>query len=633
MSSQERTDLASASFLDSESFDIVVVGGGTAGLVVASRLTEDPSTRVLVIEAGADRRNDPRILTPGLAAATYFDPEFDWCITSKPQPGLNGRLVAEPKARTLGGSTAINLGMVAYPSKSGFDAWEKLGNPGWDWAHMTPYFRKFHTFHKPSDKIREQLSIDWVDEELSGTDGPIHTSFGEDHYLPYNDAWAKTFEKLGHKMTGDPLSGVSKGAYTNPGVIDPKTHQRSHAGNAYLSPEVEKRPNLRVLTETLVNKVILEPNTDGIVSAKGVQVTTKDGKIRDVSVKDEVILAAGALKTPQVLELSGIGDKKLLESHGIKTLIDSPGVGENMQEHGFVCFNWEVTDGMVSGDVMRDPAIIGQLMGAFAQGGAGPLGVCNIQNAYVHLPEFAGEQGRVELDKLLEEYIDKYQYKNFPAQKKQYELLSEILRHPDTTSGQHELAPFQVNPELGPSPKDLFGFSIPGQYITITSVLNHPFSRGSVHIVSSKAEDQPELDVGLFDHPLDVELQARHSQILEELAHTEPLASLLKKDGKRLHTDKPFPYDLETTKELVRDRITPHFHLSGSTPMMPKEIGGVVNERLMVYGTKNLRIVDAGIFPLIPRGNIQVDVYAVAEKAADIIKEDRGLGLGNLSLK
>ena len=510
--------------------------------------------------------------------------------------------------------------MVIYPSKSGFDAWEKLGNPNWGWDGMTKYFRKFHTYHPPSDKIRKQLDLDHINDSLHGTDGPIQTSFGEDFYLPFNDAWPKVFENLGYKMTGDPITGVSTGAYTNQGVIHPKTRERSHAGNAYLNPEVQKRPNLRVLTETLVEKIILSPAAEGekAVTADGIEAILKDGTRRSIMAKREVILAAGSVKTPQLLELSGIGDPDRLKSNGIEVSIHNANVGENLQEHGFVCCSWEVKDPMTSGDIMRRPEVAGTFMEMFQKGGSGPLGVCTIVNAYMPLTE---EGGKAEIDKLIDQHV--HEYKEFPGRDRQYSLLREILQNPDDGSGQYELAPFQLLPEKGPSPKGVFSMSDEGHFISIVSVLNHPFSRGSVHIKSNDAQEAPDLDLGFFEHPLDLELHARHTQWLETLARTEPMASLLKDGGRRLHTDAPAPLDLETAKQITKDRLTPHYHVTGTCAMMPKELGGVVDSSLKVYGTKNLRIVDASIFPLMPRGNIQSSVYAVAEKASDILSEAR----------
>ncbi|KAL4813125.1 hypothetical protein BDW67DRAFT_168873 [Aspergillus spinulosporus] len=610
-------DTSAVDGLESQTFDFVVVGGGTAGLVVANRLTENPKVRVLVIEAGSNRVKDPRIAIPGLAASTYFDPEFDWCITSPPQDGLNGRQIAEPRGRTLGGSSAINLGMVIYPSKKDVDSWEELGNPGWNWASLSEYLRKSETFTPPSQAIRDELALGYIDETLQGGTGPVQISFGDGPYPAFSAAWPRTFENLNHRLTGDPISGVAKGAFCNPATINPKDKSRSHAGVAYYNEEIAKRPNLRVLTEATVERIVLK-EADGSVVATGVQFTPKDGVQRTVAAAVEVVVSAGAVKSPQLLELSGIGGAELLGKHGIDVLVDNANVGENLQEHGFVPFSWEIADGQQSGEALRDPGVAQMAMEAWQQhSGAGPLGLCPLASAYMTLPSL--QDG--ELRALLKQYLDEDQYLCPPGREAQYRILRQILEDETEPSGQYTLAPFQITPEKGPSPKGIFGMSEPECFVSIVSVLNRPFSRGHVHLSSNDPYAPPVFDPKFFSHPLDLELHARHTQWLETLASTEPMASLIKKDGRRLHSSKRVD-DLDTARELTRDRIVAHYHVTGTTAMAPRESGGVVDERLRVYGTKNLRVVDAGIMPLIPRGNIQAIVFALAEKAADLIKED-----------
>lgn len=529
-------------------------------------------------------------------------------------------MIAEPRGRTLGGSSAINLGMVIYPSRKDFDAWEQLGNPGWNWESLSHYLRKSETFTPPKPEIREQLSLDYLDETIQGTDGPVQISFGDGPFPAFNAAWPKVFESLKHKLTSDPMSGIAKGAFCNPGTIDPKTRARSHAGVTYYNPEVAKRTNLRVVTEAMVEKIVLRKGADGQVQATGVQFTAKDGVQRTIPAREEVILAAGAIRTPHLLELSGVGRSALLQSQGIEVVIDNPGVGENLQEHGFVPFSWEIADDQQSGDALRIPEVAQAAMAAWQQhSGAGPLGLCAIASGYMPLPEL--QDG--ELQGLIHKYLDEYKYPgNFPGQETQYRVLRQILEDENEPTGQYTLAPFQITPEKGPSPKGIFGMSEPGNYMSIVSVLNRPFSRGSVHLASKDPYQNPTFDPKMLSHPLDLEIHARHTKWLETLAWTEPMASLLKKDGRRLHSDRRVD-DLDTARELTRDRIVAHYHVSGTAAMMPREQGGVVDSRLKVYGTTNLRVVDASVFPLIPRGNIQASVFAVAEKAADIIRGER----------
>lgn len=509
--------------------------------------------------------------------------------------------------------------MVIYPSKSGIDAWARLGNAGWNFENFSTYLRKFHTLTLPSKAAQEDLKLSYVDEKLQGTDGPIQLSFGEaDAYTPFNKAWPRVFSNLSHELTGDPISGVSHGAFCNPGIVDPVTKKRSHAGSAYYNSEVSARPNLHVLTEVLVKKIILKKGSDGALSATGVVAVTKDGVEREILAAEEVVLAAGTIKTPQLLELSGIGSSSLLKEHGIEPLIDNPNVGENLQDHGYVPFSWEVADDQVSGDVLRNPEIAGAAMAAY-QAGAGPLSGVPIVSSFMSLTDLP----TAELDDLLSKYLDSYdEYKSVPSQKQQFEIIREILHNPEDASGQYTLAPFQIVPRDGPALKGVYGMGKEGNYITIVSVLNHPFSRGFVHINSPKPTDQPTVDPQYFSHPLDLELHARHTQYLETLAATEPMASLLKKDGRRIHSDKKVE-TLDEARQIVEETFISHYHVVGTCSMLPEKLGGVVNERLTVYGVPNLRVVDASIIPMIPRGNIQATVYAVAEKAADIIKEDR----------
>ncbi|KAL7622876.1 hypothetical protein AAE478_006555 [Parahypoxylon ruwenzoriense] len=606
-------DTASTADLGAE-YDYVVVGGGTSGLVVASRLSEDEDTRVLVIEAGANRLKDPKISIQGLAAATYFDPDYDWCITTEPQAcivGLNNRRLAQPLGKTLGGSSAINLGMVIYPSKSGFNTWEKLGNPGWGWGTMESYFRKFHTFTEPQPKLKKDFMLDYLND-AHGTDGPVQISYGsEEGFSPFAEAWPRAWSALCKPIDGDPIAGVSIGAFNNAATLHPTTRERSHAGNTYFSDEVAQRPNLRVITEALVEKILLIRQTGGLneLRATGVTFVGKDGQRRQVSATREVILAAGAVKSPQLLELSGIGGKHVLAKYGINCLLDNPNVGENLQDHGFVPFSWEVAEPMTSGDQMRNPSVVRAVMGAYQEAKAGPLSVNSLASAFFPLQNQDLTPGSV--GQLLS---DLGQAEVEPR------VLREQICAPGDCSAQFTLAPFQLNPFPGDTPSQIFSLGTEGFYASIVAVLNHPFSRGWVHIQSADPRSPPIVDPRAVSHQLDLELHARHVLLLEKIRDTPPLRGLFKEGGRRLHNNGQRVETLDQAKEVVKNRYTPHYHVCGTAAMLPRESGGVVDSKLRVYGVNGLRIVDASVFPLIPRGNIQSSVYAVAERAADLIR-------------
>ncbi|KAI1451435.1 putative GMC oxidoreductase [Annulohypoxylon moriforme] len=603
-------DTSSTADLAAE-YDYIVVGGGTSGLVVASRLSEDKDVHVLVLEAGANRLTDPKISIQSLAAALYFDPDYDWCITTEPQAELNNRRLAQPLGRTLGGSSAINLGMVVYPSKSGFDTWDRLGNPDWGWEIMKSYFRKFHTFSEPQSKLRKDFMLDYLNG-AHGIDGPVHISYGsEEGFPPFAQAWPRAWSALCKPIDGDPIAGMSIGAFNNAATLHPTTRERSHAGNTYFSDRVAQRPNLRVVTEAFVGKIIFSHQTDGSnkLQASGVVFVTKDGQMRQAISKREVILAAGAVKSPQLLELSGIGNKDVLEKYGIDCLMNNPNIGENLQDHGFVPFSWEVADPMTSGDQMRNPSVIEAAMGLYQQARAGPLSVNTLASAFFPLQD--QNLAPVCVNRLLSE---------LGQAEAEPRVLREQICTPGECSAQFTLAPFQLNPFPGDSPSQIFGLGTEGFYASVVAVLNHPFSRGSVHIQSADPRSPPIVDPRAMSHPLDLELHARHVLVLEKIRDTSPLRELFKEGGRRLHNGGQRVETLDQAKEAVKNGYTPHYHVCGTAAMLPRESGGVVDSKLRVYGVDGLRIVDASVFPLIPRGNIQSSVYAVAERAADIIK-------------
>ncbi|GJC87649.1 dehydrogenase citC [Colletotrichum liriopes] len=597
------------------SFDYIIIGGGTAGLVVASRLSEDDDVRVLVVEAGADRSDDPLVLTPGLVAGVYGKEEYDWNFTSAPQPGLNNREINQARGKMLGGSSALNFMLMLYPSKAILDTWGALGNDGWNFDALAPYFRKFGTDHAPPQSAKDVVGLNYHDEKLSGK-GPLQVSYGEG-YNPMNAAWMCTFDNLGLGVTGDPRSGKCFGAFQNPCSIDPETKTRSFAASAYYTPEIAKRSNLVVWTETLVKKIVFD-NTDGDISMTGVQIITKDGQERTVSAKIEVVLSAGSLQTPQLLELSGIGGRDLLESHGIPVVVDNPNVGENVQDHPIVCQSFEVNDEVPSADILRDGNILNTIVGQYQATREGPLGQSTISAAYTPLADNNGLLSKDEKKSLL----DTHEAHSSTTSGK---IIRSLIESSDEPSSQYLLFPSQIT--INDHPASMAEYILPSQpenYITIMTILNHPFSRGTVHIKSPEVTVLPTWDPKFNSNPLDLELLARNVQFVERIVGTEPFRSLLRQGGKRLPDLKGD--DLESAKEIVRQRQISVFHVSGSCAMLPREGGGVVDERLRVYGVKKLRVVDASIFPIEPLGNIQSTVYAVAERAADIIKEDRKAG-------
>ncbi|TGO29852.1 hypothetical protein BPAE_0010g00360 [Botrytis paeoniae] len=611
-------------------YDFVIVGGGTSGL--------DPSIRVLVLEAGNDHSSSPTITTPGLWPAN-LGTETDWAFLSAPQKHLNGKQIPLSQGRLLGGSTAVNGGAFIANSRFSINTWGSLGNPSWSWDSLLPYYQKSFTLTLPPPETIENLSLSYIDPDLQRTfSGPLQASFSEEKDgLP--KAWVDTWKHMGWGLSSDPFSGEAVGGYINAMNIDAATKTRSHALSAYYAP-IATRENLVVATSALVTKILFSDSRDekGDVLATGISYT-KDSQSYTVSARKEVILAAGALQTPKLLELSGIGSAALLSDLDIPVIVDNGNVGENLQDHLNCGFSFEVEEGVKTMDALarQDSAAIGEAMGAYMTEKSGPFATGgNFAGGILPIVDFLRESGD-DLEGLLKRYGTGDEDKT-PFSKSHAEFVHSLLRTPTEGSGGYFSYAALGNfiPEAGSG--DIIGkqnssassdtkdsADSPGNYLTIACMLLHPLSRGNTHITSSNPEIPPQIDPKYLSHPLDLEILSRHVRYISKIISSPPLSTLLKPSGRRNHGAPSDITDLDAIKEYVKKAALSAWHPTSTCAMLPLEKGGVVSEKLLVYGTKNLRIVDASIFPLSTRGNCQTTVYAVAEKAADLIREDHGI--------
>ena len=325
--------------------DYVIVGGGTAGLAVAARLSEDSQIQVGVIEAGLsalDKDDDLSwsINVPGRLGESIGS-VYDWKFATVAQPGLAGRQVSWPRGKVLGGTSVLNLMVWNRAHREDYDTWVELGNEGWGWDDLlyalfhgglcctvymltiyyySPFFRRSETFHPPKAAMQEQ-----------GTAGPVQTMHLRQYSAVHRD-WHSTLNNLGVPFNADSqLSGSNTGTYNMVLTIEPNRFERSYSAPAYYMP-VSSRCNLHLLTEAVVTNVLIEPGSAGDLVATGVQVCQGDQQV-SVRAAREVILSAGTVQSPQLLELSGIGSRDVLEAAGIPLKFHNPNVGENLQDH------------------------------------------------------------------------------------------------------------------------------------------------------------------------------------------------------------------------------------------------------------------------------------------------------------
>ncbi|TFY83365.1 hypothetical protein EWM64_g650 [Hericium alpestre] len=568
-------------------FDYVIIGAGNAGLPLAVRLSEDPNVTVGVLEAGDNHLDSPDIQCPGLVLKNVANPKYDWTFFSTPQKNANNRSIIQPRGKGLGGSSLLNFLINSRPSKADFDALSALGNEGWDWETVLQYTKKSETLVPLVDDALAQ-SYSLPDAELHGISGPIKKTYPS-WCDPFHFSIIKSLEALGVPWNKEPGGGINVGSSTGLTNVDPASATRSYAASDYYAPHAA-RQNLYILTGALVSKIVFEDAEDGLKKAVGVDFVHQGTLLTIRGIRKEVIVSAGAMQTPALLELSGIGNPQILAKHDFPSLIDLPGVGENFQDHVLTFCIYEANPKLQTLDVLGDPTVLEEQIELYKEKKGLMAG--SVVHTFSYLPASAFVPPE-EIKRWQDDQGEAGQAAS-PGLKKQHDLIRSWFSDSQETTAEIMFLPGHfVCPDPLPQPGK--------RYMSLAISVTHPLSRGSVHITSSNPSDLPAIDPNYFGNPVDLEILVNAQDIL---GHVLPAKNAS---------------DAEL-REHVKNTCGPAFHPLGTAAMLPREDGGVVDSKLKVYGTSNLRVVDCSILPMEISCHIQSTAYALAEKAADIIK-------------
>ncbi|KAL4812706.1 hypothetical protein BDW67DRAFT_188389 [Aspergillus spinulosporus] len=598
-------------------FDFLIVGGGTAGLMLAARLSEDPSVQVGVIEAGSLHLGDPRVDLPAGPGRMLGNPEYDWTFRSAPQHGTNNKIYHLPRGKMLGGSSGINFMSYNRPSAEDIDDWAtKLGLKGWTWSELLPYFNRSETLEPPKTSVSSPLDL-----KVHGQDGPIHTSIGP-WQAPIEEFLLAAFDDTSRlQRPKDVYNGAHLGFYRSLFTLD-RTRRpvRSYAATGYLVP-IQGRTNLRVLENAQVCRVLLSNAPDGGPVAEGVEMY-HHGARYSVLAKQEVILSAGAFQSPQLLELSGIGNPQILQGAGIACRVANADVGSNLQEHTMSAVSYELADGIISADsLLMDPSLLEEHQSLYAKHGSGALsGSVSLMGFTPYSLLSIEARLAATTSRILEPLQSSQQ--NVVFQSKQQEAIAARMQHPRSACVQFIGTPayFNATGSCENCSKLMAGPPVGHNACYSIVVSNmYPLSRGSVHVQTSNPLDPPVIDPGFLSHPVDLDVLTSGIAFADRV-----FQSPLVKNHVRRRVSPPPELNLlnlDEVREFVRNHIVPYHHALGTCAM-----GQVVDERLRVKGVRSLRVVDASVIPMQVSAAIMATVYAIAEKASDIIKEEFGFG-------
>ncbi|RAL13461.1 GMC family oxidoreductase [Aspergillus homomorphus CBS 101889] len=564
-----------------DSFDFVVIGGGTAGNVVAGRLAENHDVKILVIEAGIANPQDIENITTPAGAFDLRGSKHDWAYKSTMIKKPSYERVEKPNTRgkVLGGSSCLNYYTWVPGSKGTFDAWAEYGGPSWTWNGCKEYFSKPATYHDDDNLYPNELA-------KIGRDGPVHVSHADlvPELRPFRDALTAAWTSKGHPISEDIYSGKMEGLTHCVNSI--YKGERSSSG-AYLTG----KDNVAILHSSIAKKINFDGDT-----AVSVTVLGPDGLEVIIEAKREVIVACGVFETPKLLLLSGIGPKEELARHGIEPVVHSEHVGQNLLDHPIMPHVFRLKTGMgLDSHLLR----------------AGPAHTAAVQK-YRESRQGPYSSGLLEMVALprIDDRLERFkEYREAKAQNGG--------KDPFGPEGQPH---FEI--DFVPMFSDAFQWHFPvpteGDWLTVIVDLLRPLSRnGEVKLNSTDPRDQPYINLNFFSNELDIIALREGVRFVDEI--------LMQGEGMKdvIGEDYPWPmprHSDEAMKKMVLEHSQTGYHPCGTARLSKSIEQGVVDSELRVHGVKSLRVIDASIIPLIPDCRIQNAVYMIGEKGADMIK-------------
>ena len=530
-----------------EEFDYIIIGAGSAGCVLANRLSANPKMKILLLEAGG-KDTSPWIHIPGGYFKTMHNPKTDWCFKIEKDKGLNNREMNYPRGKTLGGSSSINGMLYIRGQSNDYDYWRQLGNVGWSWEDVLPYFKKSEDNQNGEN-------------EFHGVGGPIKVEKIRSTFKVL-DLFLEASTEFGYKKTSDFNSGNNEGMGYFPFTV--KNGFRCSASVGYLNP-VKKRKNLKILTEAHIKNIEFKNN-------KATKVNYwKGNELFSVKVNKEIILSAGSIGSPHILQASGVGPGELLKKNNINITKDLPGVGKNLTDHLMLRPVYKIKNLETLNDIYYSyyKKILTGLKFFILRKGPLTVGASYLCGFIKSDPHLETPNLQFHVSPASTDYLGKSTLHNFPA-------------------------------------------------FTPTIANIRPTSRGSIEIKSPDTRISPKIFMNYLSTDEDREIAGKSIKIVRKIVMNS-------KAYKPYEPEELRPGINITDDETLADEAGKYantiFH-PVSTCRMGNDENAVVNNRLFAYGFKNLRIVDASVMPHITSGNTNAPTIMIAEKASDMIIED-----------